>query len=327
MNFTQRTLGDKIRVNENINFIFWKKLTKIFEEMHKNDYFSKCYPLTYPDYNDMYAGCVYDCDSKELSLDIAFYTDGALSWPLVTSKKSISNVTENWMPTEYQVFDLIEFLYKVTKSVKVQYYTTYSGHGEEIDIKTLSFPEDDKSANKKFADKVNVLLRDARMIYEFDPQTGQIKKILNEGTKYLIENALNFSEFTFDSEYQNFLKGACEDIASSRLEHNYQALKKLWYAYERLKCYFGAVNQKMKIKSINKIKDLFSCDTTFSDMVNLEMEFLTDYGNENLIRHSEPYQKSLKNRRQINYIFNRCLSFIILIQDEIVAYEKMYVDN
>lgn len=341
MNYSQRTYGDKIRINENINFTFWKKLTQIFEKMYKNDFFSEKYPKIIPVYDgdyygsaieSMYAGCTYGCNLKELSEDLAFYIGDEFSWPLQTQKQlppkviygyQLSSSFEDWMPSIYQVFDLIEFFYSKTHSVKVETINYEGDLGECEKFNILSFPRDDNSAKEKFAELVNALLRDARMIYEFDSNTGQIKTILSAETKQLTNSALNCGLFYHDAIYQEMLQDACIEIANSRLKESYDALKKLWDAYERLKCYFDPKNQKEKRDSSQKIVDLFSETPIFQNEVSEEMIKLSNLGNQLTIRHSETYQEDLRDRRQINYLFNRCLAMIVLIQDQIVATKKI----
>lgn len=333
MYFSQRTLGDKIRVNENISFIFWTKLTQIFEDMYKENFFTKSYPLNYPIYDDSYyhsedkfAGCTYACNSKQLSQEIEFLSNGELCWPLQTTKqisavsvdgRQTPNLLEDWMPSECHVFDLIEFLYSITNTAKIQYLSD-----RENEIPTIYFPKDNRSAQNSFAKKINKLLCDGRMIYEFDSELGQVKTILSNETKQLTHSALNCGQFYHDSIYQEMLQDACIEISSSRLKESYEALKKLWDAYERLKCYFDPKNQKEKKDSSQKIVDLFSETPLFRDEVSMEMVKLSNLGNQLTIRHSETYQEDLRYRRQINYLFNRCLAMIVLIQDQIVASEK-----
>lgn len=334
MYYSQRTNGDKIRINENISFIFWEKLTQIFEDMYEENFFTKSYPLNYPTYEDSYyhsddkfAGCTYDCNSTKLSKEIEFLSNGELCWPLKTSKQICSeavvgrqtpNLLEDWMPSECHVFDLIEFLYSITNTAKVQYL---GDQDEEIPI--IYFPKDNKSAQKSFATRINKLLCDGRMIYEFNSETGQVKTILSNETKQLTNSALNCGLFYHDPIYQEMLQDACVEISSSRLKESYEALKKLWDAYERLKCYFDPKNQKEKKESSQKIVDLFSETPLFQKEVSEEMLRLSNLGNQLTIRHSETYQEDLINRRQIKYLFNRCLSIIVLIQEQIVATETI----
>ncbi|MFN3073173.1 AbiJ-NTD4 domain-containing protein [Acinetobacter sp. TY2] len=341
MNYSQRIHGNKIRINENINFTFWKKLTQIFEEMYKNDYFSKKYPIILPWFEEdsyygstiemFYAGSTYKCNSKELSDDLAFHIGDEFGWPLKTQKMlspkvlngyQLSTKFENWMPSIDQVFDLIEFFYSRTHSVKVESINYEGDLGEFEKFNILSFPEGDNSAKEDFSEKVNTLLRDARIIYEFDSHAGQIKTIISAETKQLINNALNNKLFYHDAIYQEMLQNACNEISSCRRKESYEALKKLWDAYERLKCYFDPKTQIEKKDSSQKIVDLFSETPIFQIEVSEEMFKLSKLGNKLTIRHSETYQEDLRDSRQINYLFNRCLAMIVLIQDQIVATNK-----
>lgn len=342
MLYSQRIHGDKIRVNENINFIFWEKLIQVFENMHKEDYFSKSYPTRYPSYRqDEYYenlmcdhdGHVYECDLAKLSKDLMFYTGNQLSWPLQATKKADSNPRdtnkssdklEDWWPSIEQTFDLIEFLYSKTNTAQVR-YSYYMSDYEEVRIKLLLFPMNDNAAKKEFIKRINTLFCDARLIYEFDSELGQIKTILSPETKQLIHSALRCEQFNLDSSYQQTLQKACEKISSSRSEQNYEALRDLWDAFERLKCYFQPAEQSKKKESIEKITNLFSENSAFEKIINEEMKKLSDLGNSFSIRHSETYQETLTNHRQIKYLFNRCLAIIILIQDQIVLAESIKV--
>ncbi len=333
MYYTQRTLGDTSRVNEKISFIFWEKLTQIFKVMYEKDFFSNQLPLNYPileepySYlNDFFAGCTYGCDSNKLNKEIEFLSNGELCWPLQTSKKVITETNEGcqshsfieeWKPSEYQVFDLIEYLYSITTTPQYHYLQQ---HDDEIRV--LSLDKKNNWAKKYFIKEINKLLLNGRMIYELDPELGQIRAILSDETKKLTYSALNCGPFYHDSEYLQMLEDACIEISGSKLKQSYEALKKLWDAFERLKCYFDPKSQKEKKDSSQKIVDLFSNTPLFKYEVSLEMKHLSDLGNTLTIRHSETYQEVLQDRRQINYLFNRCLSMIVLIQHQIVETEK-----
>lgn len=327
MTFSERNLGHQIRTNENISFIFWKKLIQILDEMHINNYFSISYPLKYPIYYDINlhsndylshvsSGQIYACDNNALSEDLNFHIDNDISWPL-QMKKNDEEI--DWMPSKYQVFDLIEFLYSKTNSIETKEYSSEAYYGEDISITVLKFKKNDNSAKEKFAQKINKLFSAAKMIYVFDENLGEIQAIISHETKQLIVSALDFKFFYLDSEYIQMLQSACELISNPSFEKRYDALDKLWGAFERLKCYFDPKNSKEKRASCDKILSLFSTNPIFDLELNQEMVKLTNLGNQLRIRHKEKYQETLTDSIQLNYLFSRCLAMIVLIQQQIIA--------
>lgn len=306
--YSARHLGSKPRINEEITPVIWKGIVNLLEKMEQRNYFAEEYPDGCPDNPSIVCGV----DSQKLNDELQLFT--GLSWKLKTTHQDDNDWMSSpidWNPNKYQAFDVIEFLYlKTSTPVQTGQYHRYHEHYH------LTFQQDNVAKND-FSKALNDLFSATGMIYEFDQTTGQVKTILGEETKQLIHSALN--QRMLDSEYYEMLHDACGKISSSRLEVSYQALEKLWDAFERLKCYFDPQNQKEKKQSIQQIVGLFAENILFQQEVNDEMNKLTDLGNSFRIRHSETYQSTLNNHRQINYLFKRCLAMIVLLQDQILV--------
>ncbi len=305
--YSTRHLGSKPRINEEITPIIWKGIVNLLEKMEQRNYLAEEYPDGCPDNPSVVCGV----DSQKLNDELQLFT--GLSWKLKTTHQDENDwmsTPQDWAPSKYQAFDVIEFLFFKTSSPVQGTYHPYHRHYH------LTFQQDNVAKND-FSRALNDLFSATGMIYEFDQTTGQVKTILGEETKQLIHSALN--QRILDSEYYEMLQDACGKISSSRLEVSYQALEKLWDAFERLKCYFDPQNQNQKSQSINKIIGLFAENTFFQNEINEEMKKLTLLGNNLRIRHSETYQSTLNNHRQINYLFKRCLAMIVLIQDQITT--------
>lgn len=306
--YSARHLGSKPRVNEEITPILWKGIVNFLEKMEQRNYFAEEYPEGCRDNTSQ----VWAVDTRKLSNDLEIHT--RLTWPLKTTHiDEIAWMCDpiEWAPTQYETFDVVEFLFgKLSTAEESGNLHTHFGHYH------LSFPKN-TVAQDEFSKGLNDLFCATGMIYEFDQTSGQVKTILGVETKELIQNAL--SNRIFDAEYQVMLHDACVKISSPRLDESYQALEKLWDAFERLKCYFNPQNQSEKRKSAEQIVALFFENSLFKQEVEAEMSRLTELGNAFRIRHSEPYQSTLKNHRQINYFFKRCLAMIVLIQEQIAA--------
>lgn len=306
--YSERELGAKPRINEEITPIVWKGIVSLLEKFEQKNFFAEEYP----------EGCgdnpsnIWAVDTEKLNDDLQIYT--GLSWPLVTTMEDNDSwISERkaWAPDKYKVFDTLEFLFsKTTTADNDGFYHSYFDHHH------LSFKKDGV-AQAEFCKQINDLFRATGMIYEFDLQSGHVQVILGGETKELIHNALSFR--LLDIEFQEMLSEACTKISHAKLNISYQALEKLWDAYERLKCYYLPENQKEKRDSVQRIVALFSENAVFQAEIDAEMKKLTELGNSFRIRHSETYQFTLTSHRQINYLFKRCLAMIVLIQEQIVS--------
>ena len=304
--YTQRTFGSKPRTNDEITFPLWKGIVAFLERMEQKNFFAEAYP----------EGCmdnsadIWATDTNKLSDELEIYTE--LTWPLKTTKESV-NYFENsqpYIPTKYEIFDTLELLFQKISTPSDGFYHPFCRHYH------LNFAKDNV-AKMEFSNEINGLFATTSMVYEFNPTNGHVETIVGEETKQLINSALTGK--MMDAQYHQMLETACVQITNFRLDVAYQALEKLWDAYERLKCYFDPKNQKDKSVSAARIVELFGDNEFFQTQISEEMHKITLLGNNLRIRHSETYQSVLTNHRQIHYLFRRCLALIVLIQDQIVA--------
>jgi hypothetical protein len=103
-----------------------------------------------------------------------------------------------------------------------------------------------------------------------------------------------------DEAKERFLKPDDQNIA----------LEKIWDAFERIKTYYDPD----KKKSTNKLIDQISIDLD-RDIIMKEFDILTKIGNDYRIRHHETDKKPIYTANQINYLFFRMLSLIVLSLD------------
>ncbi|WP_290089185.1 AbiJ-NTD4 domain-containing protein [Acinetobacter pittii] len=306
--YSTRHLGSKPRTEEDISYKLWKAIVALLEKLEQKNFFSEAYPEGCCDDSSIVCGT----DINKLNTEIELHTD--LSWPLRITKDSEGYWPdkESYIPTKYEIFNLLELLYHRTSTPENGQYHSYGRHYH------LHFPPNN-NAKTIFSDELNNLFSATGSIYELNPSNGQIENIIGEDTRNLIRDALSQS-LIMDAEYCEMLQTACSRITNARLDVAYGALEKLWDAYEQLKCYFEPQNQKQKSLAIDKIIELFAENTFFQNEINEEMKKLTVLGNNLRIRHSETYQFTLNNHRQINYLFKRCLAMIVLIQEQLIVY-------
>lgn len=302
--YTQRTLGSKPRTNDEINFPLWKAIVAFLERMEQKNFFSEAYPEGCQDNS----ADIWATNTNKLSDELEVYT--GLTWPLETTKEPYNYFEDRkpYIPTKYEIFDTLEFLFHKVSTPHDGYYHSFFNHHH------LNFTNDGV-AKIGFSNEINNLFNATGMIYEFNPTNGHVETVVGEETKQLINNALTGK--MMDAEYKGMLEAACIQITNFRIDIAYQGLEKLWDAYERLKCYFDPKDKNEKSTSASRIVGLFGDNTLFQTEVNEEMRKLTTLGNALRIRHSETYQSTLTNHKQIHYLFRRCLALIVLIQDQI----------
>jgi hypothetical protein len=89
------------------------------------------------------------------------------------------------------------------------------------------------------------------------------------------------------------------------------AVEKLWDAFERLKTYYGAGNQK-KTSVAKIIDEISNNDSNFKNLFNEEFNKLTTIGNAYRIRHHEMDKIAITDSNHYDYLFQRCFALIDL---------------
>ena len=87
------------------------------------------------------------------------------------------------------------------------------------------------------------------------------------------------------------------------------AVEKLWDALERLKTYYSPTLDKKR--SVNKIVESMSNNQEeFRKIYDDEFRILTNIGNDFRIRHHETTKIEIKDEKQLDYFYKRCLALI-----------------
>jgi hypothetical protein len=237
--YTQRTLGSKPRTNDEINFPLWKAIVAFLERMEQKNFFSEAYPEGCQDNS----ADIWATNTNKLSDELEVYT--GLTWPLETTKEPYNYFEDRkpYIPTKYEIFDTLEFLFHKVSTPHDGYYHSFFNHHH------LNFTNDGV-AKIGFSNEINNLFNATGMIYEFNPINGHVETVVGEETKQLINNALTGK--MMDAEYKGMLEAACIQITNFRIDIAYQGLEKLWDAYERLKCYFDPKDKNEKSRDCSK---------------------------------------------------------------------------
>jgi hypothetical protein len=86
-------------------------------------------------------------------------------------------------------------------------------------------------------------------------------------------------------------------------------LEKLWDAWERLKTLEAADDKK---RSIGILLDRTATEPTFRRLLEEEATYLTNVGNNFMIRHTEVGKIPIASQEQVDYLFHRMFSLIRL---------------
>jgi hypothetical protein len=117
---------------------------------------------------------------------------------------------------------------------------------------------------------------------------------------------------TGDAETDRLLEDARRRILSPRPADRYDAVEKLWDAFERIKTLEPGSNKK---ESASRLLD--RCvpvgALTFRQFLETEARELTVIGNTLRIRHSETDKEPLQSLEQVDYLFHRLFALLLLL--------------
>ena len=87
------------------------------------------------------------------------------------------------------------------------------------------------------------------------------------------------------------------------------SLERLWDAWERIKTVLKPSDKK---ESISKLLDKCADEPKFRELLETEAKALTNVGNTFHIRHSEIGQIEIHRNIQVDYLFHRLFSMLLL---------------
>lgn len=203
--------------------------------------------------------------------------------------------------------DLFDFGYGNLEDRLASYFTPYL-----FDIIELQYDELSMGEKTNFQQSINRLFKTQKIAFRLSDR-GLIEQVIDYEvlSPELIDKIEKISEPGVAELTEEAIKRHMQPTASSQKD----AVEKIWDAFERVKTIYTGLNKKA---SAEKLIDEISGDTDgFADILNREFAELTKIGNEYRIRHHETDKKEIRDIRHYNYLFNRCLSVIILAAEYI----------
>ena len=207
---------------------------------------------------------------------------------------------ENEPPDTYTILDLLEFCAQKIASPKQLDYHEYFKHHH------LTF--DQEAGREEFVGTVNQIFARNGIVFNLTDD-GVMQRLGQPDIQDYVMSAL-FR--TGDDETDKLLEDARKRFLSPRPSERKDAVKKLWYAFERVKTLEFPENKK---KSTQLLLDRCVTSETpiFREFLESESRALTDIGNDLCIRHAEKDREPLGDEKQIDYLYYRLFNFLLFL--------------
>lgn len=287
--FSDRELGKKTRINEEISNELFNGILVLFERYYNN--LAKQFPAHCPD-----GGAVVGFDRSAFS-DVVN--------ALIPNMRFIRCFgTFDECPDKYAILDSIEFVYENLWDYKVGQYHSYFKHAH-LDLLNT------RECRKSFKDEINQMFERNGVIFYLDTD-GKVKRQLPIELDRLIQE---LKIHTADQRLNELIQQATEDIRKPELKDRTYALEKLWDAFERMKTFYSASD---KSYSANQVFQKAASATADFESILIEESFcLTNIGNKYQIRHFETNKKQITSLKHVDYLYYRMLSLISLCIEQL----------
>lgn len=256
------------------------------------------FSLTCPD-ND---SNIVNIDRSKLYLKLKFLNpdlikNDALYYPMIHRNYFGDDEIDEFNP--YALFDLIEYICENAMDFEKRDHHSYFQHYH------LKF-KDSNECVINFRNEINELFDITNLLYELDSNYEVQRVVSNdsqlEATSKLVSN-------TNDDTLKKLINEAISYYRKPGTNNIQIATEKIWDAFERIKTKLDEDKKKSVTKLISIISD---SNDDFNKLLDTEFKSLTNIGNQFCIRHFETGKIELKDENQYEYLFNRCLSVVLL---------------
>lgn len=291
--FSEKENGSKARNSEQISPKVWGGIVSIVQSFSKSGGFGLAFPLDCRD-----GGATIGTDESMLSLRLGAEIP-ELEWPLQTTQaQDFSYDRLPFAPDTLVILDFIQFCYMaIAKPIQENFHSFFQHYH-------LTF--DEQTGKDEFRMLINRVFARNGLVYELS-QNGEIVRLAPPVLRELLNGAAIHSG---DVQLDHMLEEARRKFLSPDLSERSVALERLWDCWERLK---SSAEPSDKKKSVAKLLESASPETTFREMLNREARELTEIGNSFHIRHSEVTQQPITSSSHIDYLFHRLYSMVFLL--------------
>lgn len=291
--FSDQINGSPARNVDEIPHNVWGGIVATINSHISSGSFGKHFPLCCPD-----GPAIIAADENVFRLALISEVPG-IEYPFVTEKRKDdwwANPNEPFTPNYLSILDLIQFCHEHI-AMPIQ-----GGHHSHFNHYHLSFDED--AGKQEFRNKINRIFSRNGVSYELQ-SNGNIIRL----APAVLSEALHSAHFkTQDSVLNRMLEESRTKFLSPDENVRRESLERLWDAWERIK----TILNPDKKKSIGMLLDKCSDEPIFRELIETEAKALTAMGNSFHIRHSEVGQIEIQRGTQIDYVFHRLFSLILL---------------
>lgn len=280
--FTERHGAIKPQVAETLDATARDALLTLIRARMDEEWFGLCFPERCRD-GHAHAGT----DFNKLRATMNGY---GLLWPSEPFE-------HDCLPTDGQVFDLVEFTYEHVAEALNPEFHSYGSHSH--------YSYDQLQGQAKFATDVNRIFE--RNGIAFELADGEVRRLIpvplhQELTRSIVH--------TGDDPLDQMLATATEKYLHRDPAVRRESIEKLWDAWERLKTIEAGKDKKT---STANILDKAATEPGFRNLLEIEALQLTDIGNKFMIRHSEVGKVPITEPRHVDYLFQRLHAAIWLL--------------
>lgn len=281
--FTDRELGKRPAVSENIEERVWQAIHALIEMRIGNGAFGFRFTEQCLD-GDGPCGCDRQAFVHFLQAEVP-----SVNWPLSPSD----------VPDTPIVLDILEFCARAVGEPIIGIYHSYHHH--------YHMRWDRDAGLSTFVAEVNLLFQRNGVAFKLDAN-GQAQRILPQP----IAQVLGWSMFrTGDDETDYLLNYARSHFLSPKINDRRDATEKLWDAFERMKTLEPGGDKKAQADAL--LNRAATPGSLMRGLLDEEARALTAIGNKFRIRHSEINQEPIDRSEQLDWLFVRMFSFLRLL--------------
>ncbi|MCB9958702.1 MAG: hypothetical protein H6843_08880 [Rhodospirillaceae bacterium] len=282
--FSDRERGPRARTGETIPLRVWGAIWDLIENRIGDGSFGYAFPDQCPDGRG-------PCG-----------TDAVVFWR--TAQAEIPELPDQLRPDDLPdtlaILDLLEFSARSVGQPIERDFHSFFGHSHLSFDRNVGLAEFVASANRLFA----------RNGIAFDlTAEGVVQRLGPPGLREALRQAIFH---TGDADTDKLLEEGRRRILSPQPVDRYDALEKLWDAFERIKTLEPGANKK---EQASRLLDRSAGATAvkFRQFLESEAQALTSIGNTLRIRHSETDKEPLQGLEQADYLFQRLFSLLHLV--------------
>lgn len=176
-----------------------------------------------------------------------------------------------------------------------------------FDLIELQYDELSSREKIEFRKEINTSFRKDAVDFRLNDH-GLVEQVLTH--EVLTNDMIEIGKKIGEPGLKELLDVAIKKHMQPDPQSHKDAVEKMWDVFERLKTYHTDLGKRRSAEQI--IEDVSCGQSGFSDLLTKEFMELTAIGNCFRIRHHETDKTDIIDIRHYDYLFNRCLSLIVL---------------